>query len=72
MTVAAGHALPPSLPSTHPTHLPSSPLPSAFPAVLCSHDTGLPKWFNDDERKFMRPMPQVTGAEFKAAKDELR
>lgn len=26
---------------------------------LCSHDTGLPKWFDEDERKFMRPQAQV-------------
>eukprot|EP00887_Chlorella_sp_A99_P001387 scaffold8.g1387.t1 len=36
------------------------------------HDTGLPRWFAEDERKFMRPQSQVTGAEFKAAKEELR
>lgn len=39
---------------------------------MCSHDTGLPKWFMDSERKFMRPAPQITAEEYKAAKDELK
>lgn len=39
---------------------------------VCSHDTGLPKWFDEDERKFMRPAPQITGEEYRAAKEELR
>lgn len=36
------------------------------------HDQGLPKWFEEDERKFMRPAPQVTAEEIKTAKDQLR
>lgn len=36
------------------------------------HDQGLPKWFEEDERKFMRPAPQVTADEIKTAKEQLR
>ncbi|KDD73562.1 Spb1 C-terminal domain-containing protein [Helicosporidium sp. ATCC 50920] len=36
------------------------------------HDTNLPKWFEDDEIKHMRPIPQVTADELQAAKDELK
>ena len=36
------------------------------------HDVGLPKWFADDERKYMRPAPQITGAEFGEARGRLR
>jgi AdoMet-dependent rRNA methyltransferase SPB1 len=36
------------------------------------HDEGLPTWFADDERKFLRPAPQITAEEYKAAKEQLR
>jgi AdoMet-dependent rRNA methyltransferase SPB1 len=45
--------------------------PRAAPRAR-SHDTGLPKWFADEERKYLRPAPQITGAEYAAAKEELR
>jgi hypothetical protein len=37
---------------THPAPTPALP-------NHCSHDVGLPKWFDEDERKFMRPQAQV-------------
>lgn len=43
-----------------------------FPSCSRSHDTGLPKWFMEDERRHMRPAPQITSAEYAAAKEELR
>ncbi|GIL46558.1 hypothetical protein Vafri_3535 [Volvox africanus] len=36
------------------------------------HDTGLPRWFSEDERRFMRPIPPVTKAEVEAEKERLR
>lgn len=36
------------------------------------HDEGLPKWFEDDERKFMRPAPHISGAEYAEARAELK
>ncbi|KAG2453439.1 hypothetical protein HYH02_001662 [Chlamydomonas schloesseri] len=36
------------------------------------HDTGLPRWFAEDERRFMRPIPQVTKAEIEAEKERLK
>ncbi|KAI8471074.1 MAG: adoMet-dependent rRNA methyltransferase spb1 [Monoraphidium minutum] len=35
------------------------------------HDTGLPKWFAEDERRAMRPIPMVTKAEVEAQKAEM-
>jgi AdoMet-dependent rRNA methyltransferase SPB1 len=36
------------------------------------HDTDLPKWFVDDENKYMRPAPFITGQEFNEAKQQLQ
>ncbi|PNW75509.1 hypothetical protein CHLRE_12g529500v5 [Chlamydomonas reinhardtii] len=36
------------------------------------HDTGLPRWFAEDERRFMRPIPQVTKADIEAEKERLK
>lgn len=36
------------------------------------HDDNLPKWFVEDENKYMRPAPQITAEEYKAAKEEMR
>lgn len=36
------------------------------------HDTDLPKWFIEDENKYMRPAPVITGAEFNEAKQQLQ
>ncbi|PNH12762.1 AdoMet-dependent rRNA methyltransferase spb1 [Tetrabaena socialis] len=36
------------------------------------HDVGLPRWFAEDERRFMRPIPQVTKAEVEEEKARLR
>ncbi|PSC71474.1 rRNA methyltransferase [Micractinium conductrix] len=36
------------------------------------HDDKLPKWFDEDERRFMRPQQQVTSEEYAAAREELR
>jgi hypothetical protein len=46
--------------------------PSSFIPPKRSHDEGLPKWFAEDERKFMRPVPQVTAAELADARERLR
>ena len=45
---------------------------SNFYLLFCSHDTALPKWFVDDERKFLRPAPQITTEEYQAAKQEQK
>ena len=39
---------------------------------MCSHDTDLPRWFAEDERKFMRPAPYISGQEYRDAMEELR
>lgn len=36
------------------------------------HDTNLPKWFIEDESKYMRPAPVITGTEFNEAKRQLQ
>ncbi|KAG2498835.1 hypothetical protein HYH03_003028 [Edaphochlamys debaryana] len=36
------------------------------------HDTGLPRWFAEDERRYMRPIAPVTKAEVEAEKERLR
>jgi AdoMet-dependent rRNA methyltransferase SPB1 len=36
------------------------------------HDEGLPQWFKEDEKKFMRPPPPITSDEYKQARDELK
>ncbi|GAB4820618.1 hypothetical protein N2152v2_007664 [Parachlorella kessleri] len=36
------------------------------------HDTNLPRWFAEDERKFMRPAPHISGQEYRDAMEELR
>ncbi|GLC72047.1 hypothetical protein PLESTF_001198400 [Pleodorina starrii] len=36
------------------------------------HDTGLPRWFAEDERRFMRPIAPVTKAEVEEEKERLR
>ncbi|GFR43871.1 hypothetical protein Agub_g5000 [Astrephomene gubernaculifera] len=36
------------------------------------HDSGLPRWFAEDERRFMRPIPPVTKAEVEEEKQRLR
>lgn len=36
------------------------------------HDTGLPRWFAEDERRFMRPIAPVTKAEVEEEKARLR
>ena len=39
------------------------PLTIPHPRLLpCSHDDKLPKWFDEDERRFMRPQQQVRAA----------
>ena len=63
---AAGHGVAAADP------LAAAELQHPAPALPPSHDTALPKWFAEDERKFMRPVRQVSAAEYKAAKDELR
>ncbi|KXZ53085.1 hypothetical protein GPECTOR_8g77 [Gonium pectorale] len=36
------------------------------------HDTGLPRWFLEDERRFMRPIPPITKAEIDEEKQRLK
>lgn len=37
-----------------------------------SHDINLPKWFAEDEHKYMRPAPQLSAAELAEARERLR
>lgn len=36
------------------------------------HDEGLPKWFEEDEKKYMCPIPQISGSEYAEAKAALK